>query len=59
MNQIPPLGASKAIKIFTNILKMRKLWLSKLRGVKIENDVTLGSPFMNIENISRKLFHCF
>jgi hypothetical protein len=28
---------------------MRKLWLPKVGGVKIENVVTLGSLFLNIE----------
>jgi hypothetical protein len=28
---------------------MRKLWLSEVGGVKIENDITLGSLFLNME----------
>jgi hypothetical protein len=36
---------------------MRKLWLPEVGGVKIENVVTLGSLFLNIENSSRKLLH--
>jgi hypothetical protein len=41
-------------------IKNEKLWLPKIGGgVKEENDITLGSLFLNIQNSSGTFFHFF
>ncbi len=59
MNQIPPHSSFEALKLFVKKKEMKKLWLPEVGGVKIENVVTLGSLFLNIENNDRTLLQCF